>query len=192
MFKIIFTILFTFIVPIPFWLMLFHFVSLKKKSLPSRIITYLSLGLFWAIIGYLCFTNQEFLFKYRFTPNLLFEAIGIVFILIALVIDYFIIKQLGLTRLICLAELKEEKTRDTLVTHGIYKYARHPRYGEYMMFTFGIGLLTGYYSYLALSLYLFVGLYLCSFFEEKELVVRFGEAYREYQKKVPRFFMKCP
>jgi len=192
MFQTILTILCAFIVPIPVWLMLFHFVSLKTKSLSARIITYLSLSLLWAIVGYLCFTNQELLYKYRFMPNLIFEVIGILLILVALVIDYFIIKQLGLRRLMCLAELQEKKTEGTLVAHGIYKYARHPRYGELILFFFGVALLSGYYSYLLLSLYLFAGFYLSSFFEEKELVLRFGEAYKDYQKKVPRFFVKCP
>ena len=192
MFQIILTILLAFIIPIPVWLMLFHFVSLKTKSLPYRIITYLSLGLFWIIIGYLSFVNQELLVKYRFTPNRLFEITGIILIFTALVIDYFIIRQLGVFRLICLAELKEKKSHDTLVTHGIYKYARHPRYGELILFFFGVGLLTGYYSYLVVSLYLFIGFYVCSFFEEKELVLRFGETYKAYQKKVPQFFFPLP
>jgi protein-S-isoprenylcysteine O-methyltransferase Ste14 len=73
-----------------------------------------------------------------------------------------------------------------LVTWGPYKYIRHPSYsGYFLMF---IGLFMAWSNLLAVMLLLGIPGYVrISQKEERMLVLRFGDAYVEYQKKTGRF-----
>lgn len=77
-----------------------------------------------------------------------------------------------------------------LVTTGFYKYTRNPIYlaqytiilGEFLWF--GSTLLSVYFF-----LFIFFMTLNIKFFEEKELRHRFGKQYKDYIKKVPRYFL---
>lgn len=74
------------------------------------------------------------------------------------------------------------KEDETLVTDGLHRFVRHPLYlGVYMIFWGGavsdFGLATAVWG----SLYLFIG----ARHEERSLSALYGEAYAEYQKRVP-------
>jgi protein-S-isoprenylcysteine O-methyltransferase Ste14 len=73
-----------------------------------------------------------------------------------------------------------------LKTDGLYRYVRHPLYTAGFAFLWLTPLMTStlVVLYLGLSLYLYLG----SVFEERRLLVEFGPAYQEYQRKVPRLF----
>jgi len=57
------------------------------------------------------------------------------------------------------------------------------------LISLGLGLVYGYTFLLWFTLYLFIGFYINTFFEEKELVERFGDEYKKYQKRTARFFL---
>lgn len=79
---------------------------------------------------------------------------------------------------------KEER----LATGGLYSFVRHPQYTGFFMIVFGEGIvhwptiisvalfpvIVAAYTWLALK-------------EEREVLAEFGDEYREYQNKVPRF-----
>lgn len=75
-----------------------------------------------------------------------------------------------------------------LIVAGIFKYVRHPMYLGGIIGAFGLALSAGsllgavYSGVLALVLSNIAGA------EEYELRKRFGDAYMEYGKKVPKFF----
>jgi len=73
-----------------------------------------------------------------------------------------------------------------LVTWGPYRYVRHPSYtGYFLMF---IGLFLIWFNLLAaVPLLGIIGYVKMSYREEKMLVLRFGDAYLEYQKNTGRF-----
>ncbi len=79
----------------------------------------------------------------------------------------------------------DEPQRGKLVTTGLYKYMRHPMYTFGMLVLICSPIMTAnlLYSILIFALYFWIG----SYFEEKNLIKRFGQDYIEYQKKVPRF-----
>jgi protein-S-isoprenylcysteine O-methyltransferase Ste14 len=54
----------------------------------------------------------------------------------------------------------------------------------------GLALVFRYQVLLWFALYLFLAFWLASYFEEAELVQRFGQAYVDYRKNVPRFFVR--
>jgi protein-S-isoprenylcysteine O-methyltransferase Ste14 len=77
-----------------------------------------------------------------------------------------------------------------LLTEGIYSRIRHPRYVETMLWIIGYALFTNYLAvYLAFCLMLPL-IHAVVLLEEKELKARFGQAYEEYCRRVPRYIPK--
>lgn len=78
---------------------------------------------------------------------------------------------------------EEREPPSTLVTHGLYRYMRHPLYTAGLIFIWLTPLVSvnSFTLYVAASLYILVGAY----FEERKLLREFGQAYAEYKKKTP-------
>lgn len=68
---------------------------------------------------------------------------------------------------------------------GLHKYMRHPLYSGTLLFVWSIFVwqpsLTNLVSCICITLYTRIGIY----FEEKKLVLEFGDAYKQYAKKTP-------
>jgi len=79
-----------------------------------------------------------------------------------------------------------EKTTE-LVETGIYKYIRHPLYGSLFFLTWGIYLKHPVLPLLAVALFSSVMFYLTARRDEKECMVYFGEAYKDYMKRTKMF-----
>ena len=176
-----------FMMPLPWIISTIHILIRKKKwNASSKLILVFISILVWAILGYLIFNNYQFLFANRFN-GFLYKIIGILALLTAATIEILTTKMLGLKRVFGSSELKQ--TKDKLVTTGIYKYARHPRYIEHPFWFLGLGLLLGHTFLLWFSFYLFIAFVITAYFEELELIKRYGKKYLEYKKKVPAFFI---
>lgn len=84
--------------------------------------------------------------------------------------------------------LSTPESQPSLVTSGLYSRTRHPLYvGLVLIFIgylFVAGQLTSLIHLLCLLVYLPFGIY----YEEKNMLANFGEAYQKYQKEVPVFF----
>lgn len=79
----------------------------------------------------------------------------------------------------------DEPKKGTLITSGLYGYMRHPLYTFSMTFLIASPVMTHNLIYIVccVGIYFWIG----SFFEERNLIKRFGEDYLAYQKEVPRF-----
>jgi hypothetical protein len=87
-------------------------------------------------------------------------------------------------------ELSRDSQAWKLLTEGIYSRVRHPRYIETMFWVLGYALFANYLAlYVALLLLLPV-IHLIVLLEERELRERFGSAYEEYCRRVPRYSPK--
>ena len=133
----------------------------------------------------------------------LYQSSGITFFLLLLlqvVFAYFFLKSifaqngmvfLGIKQILSnlqegkLPNYLDEPQRGRLVTTGLYKYMRHPMYTFAMLVLICSPIMTAnlLYSIIIFALYFWIG----SYFEEKNLIKRFGQDYIEYQNKVPRF-----
>jgi protein-S-isoprenylcysteine O-methyltransferase Ste14 len=71
-----------------------------------------------------------------------------------------------------------------LVTTGLYRYVRHPLYTAGAVFIWLTPILTT--TLLALLASFTAYLYIGSVFEERRLRAEFGDAYSDYQRRVPR------
>ena len=83
-------------------------------------------------------------------------------------------------------ELSCAEGRQTLVREGIYRVVRHPVYLTAAVAGIAFALVVNYLGVYILFVSAFPLLYLITVLEEHELIDRFGEEYRRYQREVPR------
>lgn len=85
-----------------------------------------------------------------------------------------------------------DKDKTALVTTGIYRYSRNPAFLGFDLMYIGVLLLYCNPLSAVFSLFAMVMLHLQILQEEAYLSAVFGEAYRDYQKHVFRYFGKKP
>ena len=73
-----------------------------------------------------------------------------------------------------------------LVDKGIYAIIRHPQYGGGLYIAFSFIFIHQTLVSIILVIIAIITSYLSMVFEEKRLIVKFGEDYKEYMKRVPR------
>jgi len=78
---------------------------------------------------------------------------------------------------------------DQPVTRGLYRISRHPQ--QLMFFISFLGICVAIGSWLALFIQIVSSLFLHSriLAEEKACLERYGDSYRDYMKRVPRYFL---
>ena len=76
----------------------------------------------------------------------------------------------------------------TLVTHGPYRWVRHPFYGVVLLWGLSLSLLTANLLIAVLGLAGIMMLVRRTRIEETKLTERFGDEYRSYAAKTGRFF----
>lgn len=86
-----------------------------------------------------------------------------------------------------LPELEPSGKGGELLTEGPYGVVRHPRYLEVVIGSLGYALLANHTGAYVVTLLMLPVLHLVVLMEERELVERFGDAYREYAARVPRY-----
>ena len=74
-----------------------------------------------------------------------------------------------------------------LVTHGPYRWIRHPLYSAGMLNFLGLSLLTANLFIFSLALLTFTALVLRTSQEEARLIEKFGDEYRQYMQRSGRF-----
>ncbi len=86
------------------------------------------------------------------------------------------------------AALYEAQKRQALATTGIYAHIRHPQYDGFVLVMFGFLLQWPTLLTLAMFPVLVVMYWRLAKAEEREAIARFGNAYRDYMRRVPAFF----
>jgi len=166
-----------------YWLVIHLWASEWRTWGPIR--TYLTVLPVLAAFGVLLFQVRGQVLGTDFGTN--WGLIGIALVLCCpmtlLQLQYR--KQLNISTLVGIPELSQGR-RGRLLRDGIYGVVRHPRY-----LSAGIGLIANALIVNHLGLYILILAtlppgYLVLILEERDLIDRFGEAYREYQRDVPR------
>ncbi len=150
---------------------------------PTR--TYLAVLPVLTVLGVLLFQIRGRLMGADLGTN--WSLIGIAGVLLSITtwLEFQYWKQLSISILVGIPELSNQPN-GRLLRDGIYGVVRHPRY-----LTAGIGVIADLLIVNHLGLYILAisvippG-FLMLMLEERELVDRFGEAYRDYQRDVPR------
>ncbi|RJX16325.1 isoprenylcysteine carboxylmethyltransferase family protein [Candidatus Bathyarchaeota archaeon] len=76
--------------------------------------------------------------------------------------------------------------KEILVDTGIYAYVRHPEYLGHMLIIFSLIFMAQYWINIVVGSTLIALLFFAIMEEEKRNIRKFGEAYKNYMKNVPR------
>lgn len=86
-------------------------------------------------------------------------------------------------------ELYRARREHRLATDGLYAYVRHPQYTGLLLGLFGEGVVH-WPTVFSITVYpiIVIAYVLLALREEKKAIEEFGDEYRDYQQRVPRFF----
>lgn len=110
-------------------------------------------------------------------PTSIALSVGITLLVINFVVKIISQRQIGVSTAL--------KSKGKLVTTGMYGILRHPLYLSNGLFAIGMAiLLKSIYAFLFSIVYTFLYLPIIHF-EEKDLLMKYSEEYKEYKRKVP-------
>jgi len=116
-------------------------------------------------------------------------GLGVGLVLLAGVIGWKRKKYLTMRILAGVPEVEANvEKRGKLLAEGPYAVVRHPRYVEIVFATFGYAAIANYLGCWIVAILSIPVLHLIVILEERELLDRFGDAYRDYAARVPRYF----
>ena len=140
------------------------------------------------VLGWGCFLVRGVLMGQDLGTHPLPIVLGLLFYFASIALENKVRKQLTFKALVGLPELAPDRMESKLLKEGIYARVRHPRYASVIVGIMGFALLTNYSGVYVVVALTPLALYLITVLEERELLARFGEEYRQYREGVPRFF----
>ena len=167
------------------WLVVHPFVKFWRRI--GLLWTYLMVTavVFPGVVG--LFLMRRTLLAVEFGPSWPLLALGVLCLAVAVRLRVSLHRHFSNTQLMGLPELAPDRYPQQLVTEGLHARVRHPRYLQYLLVLAGLALIANYAAlYLTLAV-LVPGIWLIVILEEKELRARFGPAYDDYCRQVPRF-----
>ncbi len=169
-----------------FWIPIHLFAGLFRKI---GFATYIFPALLWFPVVYLLLSLREPLLSYRVSIPLVVELFGWILFMSGLLGQALTVLYLKFA-IIGVPEVSD-KIKIRVVRKGPFALSRHPTYVAHTMIFAGVFMLTGVLFVALITLTdLFFSLFIIIPLEERELLRRFGEEYREYMNKVPRFLPK--
>ena len=172
--------------PVPlFWLLIHPFVRFWRRVGPGW--TYGVVGSLLALAMAGLFRMRHALLAVEFGTSYYLTALGLLLVSVSTWLGFLVWWRMGLLTISGLPELAPDQHPQRLITTGVYAIIRHPRYVQLYLGLLGSALIANYLVlYLVVALWL-PGIYVIVRLEEKELRDRFGAAYDEYSRRVPRF-----
>lgn len=169
----------------PFWFMVHPFIGFWRRLGVKA--TYWIQGLLMAAMAAGLFLLRRWLLAVDYGTDWWLVAAGAVCLVVSGVLSVKRRKHLTNRILMGLPELAPDAQPGELLTEGIYSRIRHPRYAEVIVGVLGWALVANYLATYVLAVGTVPVLYLIVILEERELRQRFGSAYEDYCRRVPRF-----
>lgn len=168
-----------------YWISIHGLVRFWRRFRPRFVIVLHVLAI--VLCGIVVWFSRNHLFERVLFRHWLATTTGLLFLALSVWIDSQARKHLDWRTLAGMPELRTTTTEGRLLKEGIYSQVRHPRYLAFFFLVAGTALFSGYFVVYVLLLSILPVGYLIVRLEEKELTERFGEAYLEYARNVPRF-----
>ncbi|NWF98897.1 MAG: isoprenylcysteine carboxylmethyltransferase family protein [Nitrospirae bacterium] len=179
------TLMFWPVIPI-FWIPLHFSIRLFRRL---GIFTYIVPGIAWFPVAYLIWTHRHFLLKIAINFPLYVNIAGLILLISGTILHIWTIKLLGFGTIIGLPEVFPE-IKNKIINKGPFSVVRHPTYLAHTLMFSGVFLFTGFLSVGLVALLDFFAVNLIIIpLEEKEMLERFGNVYKEYCKKVSSRFI---
>jgi protein-S-isoprenylcysteine O-methyltransferase Ste14 len=77
--------------------------------------------------------------------------------------------------------------RDEPVTRGLYRYSRHPMYLAGFVFLLGLGIATASWVFILFAVIITAVSFAFAYIEEQTCLEKYGNAYREYMNRTPKY-----
>ena len=168
-----------------FWLSIHPYISYWRK-VGSRLTYTLHVALM-VIVAVAVFFVRKPLLSAQFGFDSVLTTVSVPIFLLGLVMGMQRRKQMGTKVMVGCPELSPTRNDNRLLTEGIYSRMRNPRYVGLLLFLLAYALFSNYLAVYATFLVSLAGFRVIVWLEEKELSERFGEKYRTYCERVPRF-----
>jgi len=182
----LFSIMFWVLIPV-FWIPVHYATNFFRKL---GLLTYALLSITWLPLAYLIFQNRDILLQIRIDLPLAIKASGAILLALGTLLHIWSGRLLSFLGIIGLPEIYT-KVSGHLATKGAFSVVRHPTYLAHTLMFSGVFLFTGVIAVGIISILDFSLVRILIIpLEERELLRRFGDGYKQYQKKVPQFFPK--
>jgi protein-S-isoprenylcysteine O-methyltransferase Ste14 len=180
----IMTLMFWALVPL-FWIPV-HGLSTFFKKL--GIFTYITPLITWLPIAWLIYANRDLLLRHTIYLPLTLKVMGWIIFILGMLLQIWTLRLLGGWRILGLPEVTQI-VESRIVTTGPFSVIRHPTYVSHTVMYAGVFLITGV---IVLGVITLLDIIIINTIviplEDRELVERFGAAYRQYKERVPAFF----
>lgn len=169
-----------------FWVMVHPFVWFwRQRGLAA---TYTTTAVVMAAIGWVVYSLRGRILAIEYGTSATLVALSVLTMAIGLAIEMSCRRHLTASTLVGIPELERDGHAGRLLQDGIYAHVRHPRYVGGMCGLLAVALFANHLAPYIVALVYVPLIYLVMVLEERELVERFGDDYRRYQQRVPRFF----
>lgn len=151
--------------------------------------TYLLPLVTWLPLAFFIYHERAILLQHRFSLSPMINIFGAILLLLGLVLQIWTLVLLRLPGIMGMPEVTSA-VKGRMVTKGPFSVVRHPTYLSHTMMLMGVFLFTeAAATGIAALLDFIVVIGIVIPLEERELLMRFGREYEEYQQRVrSRFF----
>ena len=171
---------------ISWWFLVHPFVGFWRGR--GARVTMAVMIVFFAVSLWGLFSIRDTLLIRDLGTNWFLFGLGVVLCLVAMYIGWQRKKYLTMRILAGVPEVEADiEKRGQLLSEGPYAVIRHPRYIEIVFATFGYAAMANYLGTWVLAILMMPSIHLVVLLEERELIDRFGDAYRDYAARVPRY-----
>lgn len=171
---------------IVFWLLIHPFAGFWQRV--GLRITYSFGGAFFVFLCAVLFRFRSQILGPDLGLNGLLATLGLGLYAVSAWISIITRRTLDTKTFTGVPEISGDASEGALLQEGIYGVIRHPRYVSVVIGLTGFALVVNYLGAYLVVLGCVPALLLVVFLEERELEDRFGQAYRVYSSRVPRFF----
>ena len=173
------------IFPIPFFWLVVHPAIDFWRRIGTRSY-WLALPV-WGVLGTILVVERRWVFAGRVQRSAWTWGLGAGLSLLAVWLARQVKREFGLRRLVGLPELSPGQAGSPLIRSGVYSSVRHPRYLQCMLTLLAFAAYTGSAVYFSLAILSVLLYQIVAPLEERELRTRYGKAYEDYAREVPRF-----
>ncbi len=168
-----------------FWIPVHGFPQFFKRL---GIFTYVTPLITWLPIAGVIYASRTWILRYQFALPVFIQIAGWLVFAGGVLLQLWTLRLLGGLRIMGLPEVTD-MMENKIVTSGPYTVIRHPTYVSHTMMFTGVFLVSGVIilGIVALVDAVIVNLLVIPL-EDRELIMRFGDAYKEYKNRVPAYF----
>jgi protein-S-isoprenylcysteine O-methyltransferase Ste14 len=172
------------VIPI-FWIPVHGLPKIFKKL---GLLTYMMPLIVWVPLAFFLFQKREFLLSFRIDFPVYINITGAIILVLGTLLQIWTGRLLSLKGIMGMPEISD-KVKGRLVISGAFTFVRHPTYLSHSLMLAGVFFLSGITAAGIVTLldYIIINAVIIPM-EDIELIARFGHDYREYMKKVPKFF----